>query len=72
MIRYFLMKTSIAIIAAKANDMLYNTAIRRLKLSHKYPNTILLTKKPTPTTTLYIPYAVPRSSDEIYFGITAL
>jgi hypothetical protein len=66
------MKTSIPTIAAKAKDMLYNTAMRRLKLSHKYPNTILLIKKPEPITTLYIPYAVPRSSDETYFGIIAL
>jgi hypothetical protein len=66
------MKASIPMIAAIAKDMLYDTAIRRLRLSHKYPNNILLTKKPTPTTTLYMPYAVPLSSEETYFGITAL
>jgi hypothetical protein len=59
-------------IAAIAKDMLYNTATRRLKLSHKYPNATLLMKNPTPITTLYIPYAVPLSSDETYLGITVL
>ena len=47
-------------------------ATPKLKLSHKYPNATLLTKKPMPTTTLYIPYAVPHRTNETYLGTTAL
>ena len=43
-IGYFLIKASIPMIAAIAKDMLYNTATRRLKLSHKYPRKITLMK----------------------------
>jgi hypothetical protein len=69
---YFVTKITIPTIAVNATTTLYKTAIFRLYLSHKNPNITLLAKNPVPIITLYIPYAVPRNSDEMYLGITAL
>jgi hypothetical protein len=58
--------------AAIAVIVLYDTAVVRLKLSHKNPKATLATKNVIPTMTLYRPYAVPLNSEAIYLGITAL